>query len=468
MKIIHSVEEFLSLDSSGLANSSFDCPICGKTHTVPIGSIHIQRGILNEVPQLAKQALGHVPVKPVVIYDQVIESFIQENVIIPLAKLGMKLTSVALSGIADHLLEGADTVGDEGATHIPADADLLIGAGSGVISDLTKWIATSVKKPFILVGTAPSMNGHASITGAMTIKGIKTTAYNLRPATAVVFDVDILSKAPMPMILSGMGDLTARVTANADWRLASYMKGVEFCPMPYQMMGQIQERYLANAAGIGKAEPQAIYELSEACLVSALTMTIRGGETSPSSGSEHVLSHFWDYQGHQRDLPLNFHGTQVGIATVMMLALYETLRGMDPSKVDPQKLLKKRKPLSQVEEENRKQYPQSADFFNQVARDKFIPDDRYPAAVSSMLDRWDELWKVLEPFKTPMEAIRQPLKTAGAPLKLAAIHRTKEEGLEAMLHGNHYRPRYTILDLAWELGVFPDAAEEILIKSGVI
>jgi glycerol-1-phosphate dehydrogenase [NAD(P)+] len=67
-----------------------------------------------------------------------------------------------------------------------------------------------------------------------------------------------------------------------------------------------------------------------------------------------------------------------------------------------------------------------------------------------------------------VDAIREPLKKAGAPLTLEAIQRTREDALEALLYGNRYRPRYTILDLAWELGVFPNAAPEILARSGVL
>ena len=57
---------------------------------------------------------------------------------------------------------------------------------------------------------------------------------------------------------------------------------------------------------------------------------------------------------------------------------------------------------------------------------------------------------------------------AGCPVTLEAIHRTPAEGVEALLYGSRYRTRYTLLDLAWELGVFPGAAEEILKLAQVV
>jgi hypothetical protein len=51
---------------------------------------------------------------------------------------------------------------------------------------------------------------------------------------------------------------------------------------------------------------------------------------------------------------------------------------------------------------------------------------------------------------------------------LNAIQRTKQQALDALLFGGRYRLRYTLLDLAWDLGLFPEAAEEILESSGVL
>lgn len=471
MQTIHSVDDFLSRTSSQLADSMFPCPYCGETHTVPIKAIYIGDGIVRQVPEIIKKALeGCLPAKPGIIYDGAIESFVQDNIIEPVQSAGMRLIPVILRGKEGHLLEAEDKVGDAAADAMDPAIDFLIGAGSGVISDLTKWIATRLKKPFILVGTAASMNGHASITAAMTFNGIKETAYDLIPASAVVFDVNILKKAPLAMNLSGLADMTARNTCNADWKLSSLLRGVkDFCPLPYQMMIRAQEQMLGMTAGIARGESRALEALAESCLMSALTMTIMGGKTSPSSGVEHVISHFWDLMYETRGLPHHLHGVQVGIAEMIGLSLYEIVRSLDPAKVDPRQLLRKRKSLEQIDADNLAQYgPELAAHFNKVARQKRIPDEQYLSYVRGILDTWDKIWEQVAPFTASLDSIRKPLQAGGAYLKLSDIDRTKEHALETILNGNHYRPRYTILDLAWELGVLPDRAEEVLERSGVM
>ncbi len=468
MSKITSIDDFLSRDSAALANTVLEpCPICGRKHSTPIGAIRLGRGAVGEVPALAQAVLGHAPRRPVVVYDQAIQEIIRPQVIDPLRAQGLAVEPFPMRGEPGHLLDSAVDNGNQAADEIGPSADLLISAGSGVIGDLTKWIATRLDRPFIICGTAPSMNGYTSITASMTENDIKISKF-LNPANAVVLDVNILKEAPMPMIHSGMGDLSARALCNADWKLSELLRGTYFCPLPYQMTAENERRYLAAAPGISQRQPGAIELLSEAILLSGLSMTILEGETSPSSGAEHVLSHFWDLLAHLRGLPKNFHGAQVGVGTIIMLNAYQYLRQVDPARIDPNRLLRERPSMEEIEAENHALYGDKAGSFNEVAQKKRIPDGAYPGYVRSILMRWDEIWAALDPYVAPVERIRVPFEQAGVPYGLSSIHRTRAEAREALLHGSHYRPRYTALDLFWELGLFPHAADEILEMSGVL
>lgn len=468
MRAIYTVEDFLSRDSAGLASTILNpCPLCGRKHPTPFGAIHQGRGAARQVPALAEQILGHKPRRPVLIYDQAIEEIIFPAFVEPLRGLGLPVEPFAMRAEPGHLLDSAIENGNQAADEIGSSADVLIGAGSGVISDLTKWIATRLDRPFISCGTAPSMNGYTSITATITQNDIKISEW-LNPANAVVMDVDVLSGAPLPMVHAGVGDLAARAICNADWKLSNWIKGTYFCPLPYQMTAENERRYLAAAEGISRREPQAIELLSEAILLSGLSMTILEGETSPSSGAEHVLSHFWDFLVHARDLPKNFHGTQVGVGTILMLNAYQIFREVNPARIDPQRLVRTRPSLESIEAENRALYGERAESFNQVARQKYIPDADYVEHVRRVLDHWDDLWAAIDPYVAPVERIRGAFDTAGVPYKLADIQRTPDQAREALLKGPHYRIRYTLLDLLWELGLFPEAADEILTRSNVL
>jgi glycerol-1-phosphate dehydrogenase [NAD(P)+] len=466
MKIIETVEDFLQLDAQHLADTRLVCPFCGLTHSVPFGEIRAGAGIVETVPEMAFRILGKSPQQAAFVFDKAIEPFIEENVLGRFRTSGLRGQPVPL-GEAGHLLDSEDRIGNQAADQIDPSVDLLIGAGSGVICDLTKWMATRLKKPFILCGTAPSMNGYTSITATITENEIKKSEL-LNPANAVVADANLMAKAPLAMIRAGMEDLTARAICNADWKLSSLMRGTYFCPLPFQMTEQPERRYLAAAEGIGQANPGAIQILSEAILVSGLSMTILGDNTSPSSGGEHILSHFWDLLVHLRGVPKNLHGAQVGVGTILMLALYEYMRKYDIRKIDPASLLRKRPSVEQIEGENKVLYGAQAEDFNRVVIQKRIPDREYVAYVTKILDHWDTLWETLDPYIAPLERIKKPLETAGVSLKLEAIYRTRAEGVEALLNGSRYRPRYSLLDLAWELGIFPTAADSILDMAGVL
>jgi glycerol-1-phosphate dehydrogenase [NAD(P)+] len=402
----------------------------------------------------------------VVIYDRAIEHIIVPRVVDRLREIGMVVEPFPMAGEPGHLLDSGRENGNAAADAIGSSADLLIAAGSGVICDLTKWIATRLGVPFILCGTAPSMNGYTSITATITQNDIKISEF-LNPANTVLMDVDIVKDAPMPIIHAGIGDLSARAICNADWKLGQLLKGTYFCPLPYEMTAANEARYLAAAEGIQRREPEAIEHLCEAILRSGLSMTVLEGETSPSSGAEHVISHFWDLLVHTRVAAKNFHGAQVGVGTMIMLALYQYLRGIDPARIDPQQVLRSRPSLEDIEAENRRLYADKAGSFNAVARKKRIPDAEYPAYIRSITGRWEGLWKELDPYIAPIERIRGPFEKAGVPYSLASVNRTREQAREALLHGSHYRPRYTALDLMWELGLFPNAVDEVLDLAGV-
>jgi len=457
-RVIIDLDEYLSLDASDLADSVFDCTACGKQHRMPIQKIQLGTHLVDELEEIAATILGGRPRKPVLVYDRAIEDIIQVAVVDRLPRMPVFKAGLGAKGT---LLEASDMLGDEAARMLPVDTDVIIGAGSGVIADLTKWIATRASKPFILYGTAPSMNAHTSITSAMTVQGIKTSIL-LDPAWAVLFDTPLLAESPKAMRLAGMGDLAARAVCNADWQLAHQIRQTYFCPVPFQLTGANKSLYLAEAEGIGRGESSSVGLLGEAVLVSGLSMSMLGGETSPSSGSEHVFSHYWDLQVELEGAPKNLHGTQAGVGTRLSYALFNVMRKLDMSRVDPLRLLRQRLPLEALTAQNRAKFGPKAHLFDEVLCKKWTPDADFIFHVRRILDRWEEIWQAVEPYLEPLETVQAPMESSGFVFSLETIQRTRQQALDALIFGSRYRSRYTLLDLAWELGVLPGAAEEIL------
>lgn len=462
-----SVDDFLSRDSFHLADTVLSCPYCGRDHKVPYQQILVQPGAISQVSEIARKALGRYPSQVGVIYDRAIEGIIEHEFLTTFQHSGMPIIPLPL-GKSGEWLDSSRELGDEAAQRVPPQVDLLIAAGSGVICDLTKWIATCTHKPFILCGSAPSMNGYTSITAVITEHDMKLTKYVDIPY-AVVMDSSIMSCAPAKMIQAGVGDLAARAICNADWRLSNFLHDSYFCPLPYQMTAKPERSYLAACEQISQAQLPAINQLSEAIAISGLSMSILDGETSPSSGGEHVISHFWDLMNHLEDAPRNLHGAQVGIGTLIMMAAYDFLRRINPAHLNAPRLLSKRLNLAQIQQMNTARFGSAAALMNETSKNKYLPDSQYRSLIQRVIHHWEEMWAAVSPYQSiSLENLRNRFIAAGVPVTLTAIQRTRQQAIDALLFGSRYRPRYTLLDLLWDLGLFPDAAGDILDIAGVL
>ena len=93
-----------------------------------------------------------------------------------------------------------------------SEAELIIGIGSGVIQDLCKCVSFLTKIPYMVVATAPSMDGYASDGAAMILGGMKETVKAGLPK-AIIADTNVLKNAPMDMIRAGYGDIIGKYSA---------------------------------------------------------------------------------------------------------------------------------------------------------------------------------------------------------------------------------------------------------------
>lgn len=204
-----------------------------------------------------------------------------------------------------------------------ADAELIVGIGSGVIQDLCKYVSFDKKIPYVIVATAPSMDGYASNGAAMILGGMKVTVAAGLPL-AIVADTAVLCDAPMDMIKAGYGDIIGKYSALNDWKLSQLVKDEYFCEEIYRMTyGQI-ERTRALADGILQRREDSVQALMEALVVIGILMSF-AGSSRPASGSEHHLSHFFEITGLLAETPYLPHGLDVAYATVVTARLRERL-----------------------------------------------------------------------------------------------------------------------------------------------
>lgn len=216
--------------------------------------------------------------------------------------------------------------------------DCVVGVGSGTICDLNKYATFYADKenplPLIVVQTALSVNAFSDNSSVMLINGVKRTVHSRYP-TILIIDLDIVTAAPPEMNVSGYGDLIATWTAPVDWYL-SYTLGMggNFHTAPSDMIRTQCERLLENSARLAACDAEVIGDLANVLTLSGLSMGL-ADESSPASGSEHVMSHLIDMSSGVRHTGICYHGTQVAVSGIISCILWDyLLNEFDPKSVD--------------------------------------------------------------------------------------------------------------------------------------
>ena len=197
------------------------------------------------------------------------------------------------------------------------DNDCVVGVGGGTICDLCKYSTHYAdpenSKPLIVVETALSVNAFSDDASVMLISGVKRTVHSRYPDILII-DLDIQAAAPAEMNVSGYGDLVATWTAPVDWYLANVLgMGKNFSSIPSDMIRDQCRALLANSEKLAAGDMKVLEDLANALTLSGLAMGL-GGESSPASGSEHVMSHLIDMTTGIRKSGTCYHGTQVAVS----------------------------------------------------------------------------------------------------------------------------------------------------------
>ena len=306
---------------SQLTRSILNCP-CGKPHICPIRAVEIGEGALLALPRICADG-SHI----LLVADR--------NTYTACGKAADEILGQKIQ--ARHIFDEAGVViPDETAVaaiegELTPETDLIVGVGSGVINDLCKYVSHKNALPYVIVATAPSMDGYASAGAAMILGGMKVTP-SAPPPMAIVADTEVLRNAPMDMIRAGYGDIIGKYSCLNDWKLSAYVRGEYFCKAVYDTVMNTANRVRDLASGIAARDGEAITALMEALVEVGIAMAYVG-TSRPASGSEHHLSHFFEITGILNGTPYLPHGTDVAYSSVITARLREEILSREPARV---------------------------------------------------------------------------------------------------------------------------------------
>lgn len=304
------------------AGLSYPCS-CGRTHTVGIRMIRVAGGCLARLPDIVRE-LGGGPVY--MLADSYTFEAAARQAGDYLAGAGIPFHGRCFETAAP-LVPDERTLGAALADLEPEDK-LIIAVGSGTLNDTARFLSSRTGVPYMVVCTAPSMDGYASTVCPLILDGRKVTKPGVYPQ-AVLADTHILKEAPMPMLTAGFGDIIGKYTALADWRLSAALNGEYYCEECAGLMAGTVEKCAENAAGLRARDEKAVQYVTEALILSGVAMGMVGN-SRPASGAEHHFSHYWEVDALRRGEGHPLHGNSVGAAAVLSASLYELAQGRLP------------------------------------------------------------------------------------------------------------------------------------------
>lgn len=301
---------------------------CGREHS--FGSeVIIGEGAINRLPRITKKINAE---KVFLLADKNTYEAAGKAVCEILESSGHKVEKYIFT---DDIVEPDEKHVGLAVMNFKPDCDVVIGVGSGVINDIGKILSAAAQKKYIIVGTAPSMDGYASATSSMTMEGIKVSLPS-KCAEVIVGDIDVLCKAPMKMMISGLGDMLAKYVSICEWRISNLINGEYYCEKVADMVRSALKKCTDNADGLMKRDKEAVRAVFEGLVIGGAAMKF-AGLSRPASGVEHYISHIWDMRGAEFGTPVEFHGIQCALGTLIAVKLYEKLKN---SEFDKEKAIK--------------------------------------------------------------------------------------------------------------------------------
>lgn len=192
----------------------------------------------------------------------------------------------------------------------------VIGVGGGSIIDVAKLASAKAGVNFVSVPTTASHDGIASPRAS--VKGLGVCgSVEARAPTAIIADVHVIKRAPRRLVISGCGDVIAKITAVSDWLLAHKLKGEYYGEYAASLARMSAQLVMKSAREIASLTDEGVRTLLEALVSCGVAMCI-AGSSRPCSGSEHQFSHALDLIAPKPAL----HGEQCGVGTIMMAYLH--------------------------------------------------------------------------------------------------------------------------------------------------
>jgi len=426
---------------------------CGKTHTVAIDDVVIGKGVLARLPEFVEK---YGAKKPFVLADRNTYLAAGEAVTDILKTNGYTCSSYIFQSDA---LEPDEHAVGAAVMHFDASCDLIIGVGSGVINDIGKILSNVTGRKYIIVGTAPSMDGYASATSSMSMDGLKVSLGS-RCADVIIGDIDILKQAPEHMLKAGLGDMLAKYVSIAEWRNAHLITGEYYCERVAQLIRTALKKCVDNAEGLLKRDEAAVEAVFEGLVIGGIAMAY-AGVSRPASGVEHYFSHVWDMRALEFGTPADLHGIQCAMGTLKAVELYETVKTVTPDR---------EKAFAAVAAFDYDAWCEQLRLFlgksgqtmiDQEKKERKYDKSTHPARYETIVEHWQDILRILDQELPCAAELSGILDVIGISKDLNTIGVDSQCAKLTFKATKDIRDKYVLSRLAWDLGILEELADKL-------
>jgi glycerol-1-phosphate dehydrogenase [NAD(P)+] len=310
------------------------------------------------------------------------------------------------------------------------------------------------------------MDGYASSGASVIRDGYKQTLPCPAP-WVVVADLDVLAAAPSRLNAAGYADLLAKVPAGADWLIADAVGEEPIDAHAWTLVQSNLHERLENPSAIRRGDRAALALLIEGLLLSGLAMQATGS-TRPASGAEHQFSHLWDMQRDTNCAP-PMHGEQVGIGTMVAVAIYEQVLQKDPDEIslEDDQTAAHWPTWDKIEVATRLNFPDPvlADQIVAEQRKKYVDIAALRDRLKRLRSKWQPLQQQLRRQLMTAQHAQNLLASVGAPKHPEEIGISRSRLKVSCVLAQQIRSRYTVLDLVYQNGWW-DGCVNTLFRSG--
>jgi glycerol-1-phosphate dehydrogenase [NAD(P)+] len=445
--------DFINCTLNELLNDKgFDCD-CGKIHKVSVKEIVMEQGGLSKIADIVKKYKG---TRPFIISDKNTFNAAGKAVYSFLDKGKVPFTGFIFQ--EEEPVPDECSVGKVVMNFDPA-CDLIIGIGSGTINDIGKIIAKITGLEYIIVCTAPSMDGFASSTSSMVLDGIKVSLPSTCPI-AIIADTNILCNAPLKLLQAGFGDMLAKYISICEWRIAHLVKGEYYCENVADLIRHSLKRCVESVEELKKRSQKAIVNLMQGLVMCGIAMSF-AGVSRPASGIEHYFSHIWDMRGLMLNRHCELHGIQVGIGTLLSIRIYDYIRNVTPDK---------EKALNYVNNFEYSEYEEFLRSFLKQAGENLIllekkegkyDNQKHTKRLDIIVEKWREIKKIIKEELPDYFQLRELMQIIGAPCTPKEISISDCEVKDTFIATKDIRDKYIASSLLWDLGLIDEASSAL-------